>query len=268
MDALTELVLRYGLTLLFLNVFLEQVGVPIPALPMLVVAGALVADGKLSGASTLAVVLAASLLADSIWFGLGRGYGRRVLKLLCRVSLSPDSCVRQTEGAFGRWGVSSLLVAKFVPGFSTVAPPLVGATGVGFGRFLLFSAGGTLLWAGAALFAGILFRDAIDGLLAQLAALGTRALLLVFVALALFVAVKWWQRRSFYKALRMARISVQELQLLMHGDPAPLVVDVRTDAGRMQDPRRIPGAIVIDVGLLDEEIRRLPTSREIILYCT
>jgi membrane protein DedA with SNARE-associated domain len=267
-NKLTALVLRYGLLFLFLNVFLEQMGAPLPAVPTLVVAGALVADGKLSGTGVLAVAFFSTVLADSFWFFLGRLYGQRILKTLCKISLSPDSCVRQTEGLFERWGLSSLLFAKFIPGFSTVAPPLAGATRAGFGRFLLFTSGGTLLWAGSALLGGALFRGAIDRVLSFLADLGGRALVVVGIALALYVAFKWWQRQRFYKALRMARISVDDLYRLMQEGKPPLVVDVRTVRGRTSDPRRIPGAVVLDVENIDAQIPTLPVGREIVLYCT
>lgn len=268
MNELTRLVLRYGLTFLFLNVFLEQIGVPIPAVPTLVVAGALVADGKLSGAAALAAALVATLLADAIWFGLGRLYGQRILKTLCRISLSPDSCVRQTEGFFERWGLASLLFAKFIPGFSTVAPPLAGASRAGLAPFLLYTAGGALLWAGAALLGGFAFHGAVDRILRSLTDLGSGALVIVCVALALYVAFRWAQRRHFYKTLRMARISVDDLYRLMQEGKSPLVVDVRTAHGRSLDPRRIPGATVLDLENLDAQIARLPAGREIVLYCT
>ena len=151
MNELTALVLEHGVGFVFLNVLLEQLGLPIPAVPTLVVAGALAADGKLPFGRLLAVALVATVAADTVWFLLGRRYGQKILKTLCHVSLSPDSCVRQTEGIFDRYGLASLLVAKFVPGFSTVAPPLAGAAGAPLPRFLLFTAGGTLLWAGCAL---------------------------------------------------------------------------------------------------------------------
>jgi membrane protein DedA with SNARE-associated domain len=268
LNELTRLVLRYGLTFLFLNVFLEQIGVPIPAVPTLVVAGALVADGRLPGPAALAAAFFATVLADSVWFGLGRLYGQRILKLLCKVSLSPDSCVRRTESLFERWGLSSLLLAKFIPGFSTVAPPLAGASRASFARFLLFTSGGTLLWAGAALLGGMLFHDAVESVLTFLTSLGGGALVIVGAALAMYVAFRWRQRRRFFKALRMARISVEDLYRLMQEGKPPLIVDVRTPQGRMRDPRRIPGAIVLDTENLDAQIRELPTVREIVLYCT
>jgi membrane protein DedA with SNARE-associated domain len=268
MAELTRYVIAYGLPLIFGIVLLEQLGLPIPAIPVLIVAGALSMDRNLSAWQVLAVAVAASLLADSLWFLLGRSQGHRILKTLCRISLSPDSCVRQTESVFERWGMPSLLVAKFIPGFSTVAPPMAGATRAGFGQFLLYDGGGALLWAGAGIAGGMLFHRAIDRVLAFLASIGTTAFALLGVGLILFIAFKWWQRRRFYKVLRMARISVEDLRRMMDESQSPLVLDVRTVKGRSIDPRRIQGAAVLDVYNLDEELKELPREREIILYCT
>ncbi|MFI5120031.1 MAG: VTT domain-containing protein [Thermoanaerobaculia bacterium] len=268
MNELTTLILRYGVGFVFLNVLVEQLGIPVPAVPTLLVAGALAADGKLQFGTLLAAVMVATVAADTVWFLLGRRYGQKVLKTLCRVSLSPDSCVRQTEGLFDTYGLASLLFAKFIPGYSTVAPPLAGAAGAPLPRFLLFTAGGTLLWSGSALALGVLFHGAIERALSFLANLGGGALVLLGAALVLYIAVKWTQRRRFYKFLRMARIRAADLRRLMDEGKAPLIVDVRSHNARARDPRRIPGAIVVDILQLDEKISHLPTDREIVLYCT
>lgn len=268
MDSLTQLLARYGLTVVFVNVLAEQLGAPVPAVPTLIVAGALAADGSLSGWLALLLAIVGSLIGDVVWFYLGRVRGRKILTLLCRISVSPDSCVRQTDRLFEEWGVSSLVFAKFVPGLSTVAPPLAGASGIRLGRFLWFSFLGALLWAGSSILAGFVFHDAIDRLLAVLADLGHRALVVLAAALAVYVVFKWWKRHRFFKALRVARISAEELDRLMREGPPPLVVDVRTPGGRAQDPRRIPGAIALDMETLDEHLEDLPTERAIVLYCT
>ena len=268
MAALTQYVITYGLPLVFVVVLLEQLGAPIPSIPVLVVAGALSMDRDFSAWQVLLVAIVASLIADSVWFLLGRAQGHRILKVLCRISLSPDSCVRQTESLFERWGMPSLLVAKFIPGFSTVAPPMAGATKAGLDEFLLYDAGGSLLWAGSGVLAGVFFHRAIDRALAFLASIGSAAFVVLGVALAAFIAFKWWQRRQFYKVLRMARISVDDLHRLMDEGLNPLVFDVRTVKGRLVDPRRIRGAAVLDVENLDVELRDMPRDREIILYCT
>jgi membrane protein DedA with SNARE-associated domain len=268
MNELTQYVIAYGLPLVFGIVLLEQLGAPIPAIPVLIVAGALSMKGTLTAWQVLAVAVTASVAADFVWFTLGRWRGNRILKTLCRISLSPDSCVRQTEAVFERWGMPSLLFAKFIPGFSTVAPPLAGATGASAAAFLLYDAGGALLWAGAGVAGGMLFHDAIDRALTLLASIGSRAFILLGAGLAVFIALKWWQRRRFYQMLRMARISVDDLRRLMDEGKSPIVVDVRTSGARARDPRKIPGAAVLDEGQLDASLAELPRGREIILYCT
>jgi membrane protein DedA with SNARE-associated domain len=268
MVSLTQSVIAYGLPLIFGIVLLEQLGAPIPAIPVLIVAGALAVNRDLNAGNVLLVAVAASLIADTVWFLLGRRQGHRILRVLCRISLSPDSCVRQTESVFERWGNPSLLVAKFIPGFSTVAPPMAGAAGARLSSFLVYDAGGAFLWAGAGLAGGMVFHDAIDRVLAFLTSIGSAAFGLLLAALALFMAFKWWQRRRFYKMLRMARITVEELRGLMDEGKSPLVLDVRTTLAHTHDPRRIRGAAVLDVSHFDTALKDLPRDREIILYCT
>lgn len=268
MHALIDQLARYGLPLVFVNVLLEQLGLPIPAIPTLVAAGALSAGGRLSLGALLGLAVLASLAADSLWYLLGRRHGYRILKVVCGISLSPDSCVRQTESLFERQGVVSLLYAKFIPGFSTVAPPLAGAVRIGFARFALFDSGGALIWAGSGVALGMIFHRAIDRVAEYLEGLGFWALVIAAAALAIFVAWKWWQRRRFYRFLRMARISVTELRRLIDDGRAPVIVDVRSRAAAQADPRRIPGAIRLVMEEIDAQIGLLPPDREIILYCT
>jgi membrane protein DedA with SNARE-associated domain len=268
MSKLVAYVAQYGVLLVFANVLVEQIGIPLPALPTLIVAGALSRGGQLSFAALLSAALVASLGADLVWYGLGRRYGNRVLKTLCRVSLSPDSCVRQTEGIFERWGMTSLVASKFITGFSTVAPPLAGAMGAKLPAFLFYDALGALLWAGGGLLLGWIFHRAIDDVLSFLEGLGTGALYVVGAGLALFVLFKWWQRRRFYKTLRMSRISVGELRELFGKEPKPVVFDVRTPAERKYEPRRIPGANTMAVSELEARLPGIPPETEIVLYCT
>ncbi len=268
MKELVALVLGHGTILVFGNVLLEQLGLPVPAVPTLVVAGALAADGKLSLAALLLAAFVPTVFADSLWFFLGRRYGQKLLKALCRVSLSPDTCVRQTEGVFEKYGLASLLFAKFVPGYSTIAPPLAGASGTPYARFVFFTAGGTLLWAGSALALGALFHRTVDRVLAGLSSLGGWAFVVLAGGLLLYILFKWHQRRRFYRFLRMARIRVADLRTLMDAGESPVIVDVRSSGARQRDPRRIPGAVAIDLEDLDAHVALLPADREIVLYCT
>jgi membrane protein DedA with SNARE-associated domain len=268
MQEMMSLLAHYGLAFVFLNVFLVQVGVPVPAVPTLMVAGALAVGGDMSLSAIIAVAVAASVLGDLVWYVGGRIYGLRVLRLLCRVSISPDSCVRQTEDRFLRWGAVSLVFAKFVPGFATVAPPLAGALRVKLIPFLGYSSISAALWAGMAAGLGMMFARQIDWLLEELKNMGGYALMVIGFALALFIAFKWWQRWRFFKVLRMARISVDDLYRMMQEGHEPVVVDVRSEGARSLDPRRIAGAVVVDIDRLDEMLPQLPPERDIILYCT
>lgn len=257
-----------GLGFVFLNVLLQQLGLPVPTVPTLVVAGAVAAAGKMSASALYALAVAACVIADSTWYLAGRRYGGRVMSLLCRVSLSPDSCVSQTQGAFERFGSKALLVAKFVPGLALIAPPLAGATRMPFGRFIGFSALGAGLWVGAALLGGALLHTQIERLLPQAAQVGGAAAAVLVLLIAAYVAYRWWERRRFLAALDMARISVEELRQQIEAGAAPVIVDVRSPTAQTLELRRIPGALHVPVQDAARHLQKLPRDREIILYCT
>lgn len=189
------------------------------------------------------------------------------MRTICRFSLSPDSCVRQSEMRFQRWRGGMLLVAKFIPGLSTVAPPLVGAMGLRRSTFLWLDGLGSLLWITVAVALGHAFASQIGVLLTALANAGTVALELVAALLALYIAIKWWQRQCLLHALRMARITVEELNRAMAGGNAPVMVDVRSEPGRMIDPRIIPGALLADPKSIGRVVRGLAPDRELVIYC-
>ena len=265
---MNRLIAEYGLALVFANVLLEQLGLPIPAVPALVVAGALAAEGELSSFAVFGVAFVACMIGDGIWFLAGRRYGRRVMAFLCRVSLSPDSCVRQTEFRFERWGRLTLVLSKFIPGLSTIAPPLAGAMRLGWPSFLLLNSLGVVIWAGVAIGAGMAFHTEINEFIVRLEGLGTLAAEVVGVLLGGYIALKWWERRRFYKTLRIARIGAADLRALMDGGRRPVVVDVRSPGARDLDPRFIPGALAMDAAEVDGRLGELPADREIVFYCT
>jgi membrane protein DedA with SNARE-associated domain len=266
--SLVHYVLLYGIPLIFVNVLLEQLGVPVPAVPALIVAGALSRDGELSSTHVLLAALFASLIADYIWFLLGRKFGYRILRTLCRISLSPDSCVRDTEARFERWGMKSLLIAKFIPGFSTVAPPLAGASGRSTLAFVIYDGIGALIWAGTAVAAGRAFHRAIDRVLAALENLGWWAIVIAGSLLLLVIVIKWSQRIQFIKQLRTARIQPHELKAMLDRGELPVVLDVRTPGARKHDPRAIPTAILALLSDIDAPLRDLAPHQEVVLYCT
>lgn len=268
MEQMIALLAQYGLALVFANVLLAQAGVPLPALPMLIVAGALVRDGQLSLTLVLLVAVVASLLGDLPWYAAGRIAGYRVLRVLCRISIEPDSCVKQTETRFERWGALSLLIAKFVPGFSTVAPPIAGAMHLALTPFLLYSAAGALLWAGAAVALGMVFHTQVDQVLKWLSDMGALALLVLALVIGFYLAAKWVERRLFIRVMRMARITADELKALMHDDAPVKVLDVRSSTARKVDPRRIPGAVAVDINAAAHDIGELTPQHHVVVYCS
>src|SRR5262245_9685718 len=158
---------RHAVPVVFVNVLLQQLGLPVPAVPTLLLAGSLAAAPPVL-AQALAAAVIASVVADGVWYGAGRAFGYRVLAGLCRLSINPASCVNQTEARFVRWGIPSLVVGKFIPGFSTVAPPIAGALRMSLPGFLAAAGIGALLWAGLALAAGWLLRGAVPDVVAML----------------------------------------------------------------------------------------------------
>jgi membrane protein DedA with SNARE-associated domain/rhodanese-related sulfurtransferase len=265
---LTLALTQYGFIVVVLNVLLDQIGLPVPAVPTLIIAGAVAADGQLSLGALFLGSVAACLLADCGWYWVGQVYGIRVLKTLCRISLEPDSCVSQTQTRFERWGVNSLVIAKFVPGLAIIAPPLAGAMRIGWLRFIALSTLSAALWSGCALFAGVLFRPQIQQLLHVLDRLGSAVGLIAVLLVAVYIAYKWWQRARFYSLLRMARIGVGELYELMQAGAAPVVIDVRSTTARALEPRWIPGAMSISLAEVGQHLKDLPRDRDIIVYCT
>lgn len=268
METLRQLLAEHGLALVFANVLLAQLGLPLPAVPMLVVAGALVAEGTLHFLPLALAVMVASLAGDVPWYFAGRRYGYRVLRTVCRLSIEPDSCVKQTERIFTRWGPPSLIVAKYVPGFSTVGPPLAGAMQLRFGPFLAYSAAAALLWAATPVVAGILFHREVEWALKRLEAMGAGAVAVLAGLIVLYIAFKAVERYRLIRLLRMIRIDVGDLRGMIDARQEPFILDVRSALAREAQPRRIPGAIAVPLDLVESVFDRIPPDRDIVLYCS
>lgn len=274
MQALTTLFAEHGLLALSLGVFTEQVGAPIPSLPFLLLAGRQASEGLLPVWQVLAASALAAMGANTLWFLAGRRLGRRVLTLLCRISISPDSCVRQNELSFARRGAQTLLVAKFVPGLTVLAPPLAGALGLSWSRFLIYNLAGSLLWAGVGIAVGWVFHAQIDGLLAALDGLGQIALAVAVGLLAGYVAWRLWRRWRVRRVLQgLERVAPDELAALLgsrHGMAGRLrVVDVRATSPALPLESRIPGALHLDLRRLDDAdaLAGWPQDAEFVTYC-
>jgi membrane protein DedA with SNARE-associated domain len=263
-----DFLIRHGHSVLFVWVLVEQLGVPVPAMPLLLAAGALAGTGHLSFFAALFFAVLGALTSDSVWFQLGRHKGIKVLQLLCRISLEPDSCVRRTEGIFARQGARSLLVAKFLPGLGLVTPPLAGIFRMRFRRFLLFDAMGSTLWAGAFLGLGYVFAGEIERVAARLASLGGWLLVLAAAALAVYIGYKFVARQRFLRELRIARITVEELKEKLDAGEQVTIVDLRHSMDFEAEPEVIPGALHMEAKGLEEKSTRLPRDGEVVLYCT
>ena len=258
---------EHVLPTLFGALLAHQLGVPIPAFPLLIWAGAISYGDPLLAAQAFVLGTLAGTFGNLPWYFAGRRYGYRILKLVCRVTLSPDSCVRQTENAFDRRGPSMLVVSRFLPGIETVAPPLAGALSLPVGRFVLYDAAGSALRAAAGLALGLVFHDQVGWLLDRLTALGTNAVLLLGALLGAYVAWRLAQRWRFLRSLRTARISVHELNDMMSRGQDPVVLDVRSAAHRRLDGRQIPGAHPVDLDALESTLERVPRDGEVVVYC-
>ena len=247
MQDVVHLFQAHGVAAVFLGVFLKQLGAPIPALPVLLLAGAHGAGDGAYLAGVLVAATAASVLADVLWFQAGRRFGRSVLAFLCRVSLSPDTCVRKTELSFTRRGAWTVVLAKFIPGASMVARPLAGAIGMRARTFFVLNLAGTLLWVGAAIGAGALLHAQVDRALHAMDGLGNTALLLVLAAFALYVAWRAMHRYLVRRTLRgVPRLTAAAVARMLADGERLVLLDVR--AGSDSARARAAGAVSAPLG--------------------
>jgi len=268
MNEVLDFLSRHGPSVLFAAVFVEQLGVPLPASPWLLAAGALAADGEIKWAGAIAAGTFGYLVADAIWFCLGRYGGNRVLNFLCRISLEPDSCVRKTQNLFARYGMRSIVLSKFIPGFNTVAAPLAGSSGMSAFRFFVLDSISSLLYAGGLMALGGVFKRQLEQVIAALASLGGGALAVLAAALALYFGYKYFQRYRLLKELRMTRITVDELQEQLKAGGAPIILDVRSLAEVERDPMLILGAQHISLEEIDSCKQAIPPERDVVIYCS
>lgn len=268
MNETFQFLVRHGYSVLFVWVLAEQLGLPLPATPLLLAAGALAGSGQMNAPLAIVIAVAASLIGDVIWYEFGRRRGGKVLSLLCRISLEPDSCVRKTENAFVRHGARSLLIAKFVPGLNTMAPPLAGIIGMKVGRFLIFDALGALFYLGSFVALGYVFSSQIERVAERLEGLGFWLVVILGGGLAAYIAWKYFQRRRFIRSLRIARITPDDLRQKIENGEEVVVVDLRGSLDFEAEPRTIPGAIRLAPDKIEEGHEQIPRDRDIILFCT
>ena len=273
MSSMMFLLLRHTYSVLFGWVLIEQAGLPIPSIPLMLAAGTMSAAHKLHVAYALPIVMLACLLSDSMWYFLGKRYGSKVLDLLCRFSLEAATCVSRTQGTVTKRGAFTLLFAKFVPGLSTMAAPIVGQAKIPYPTFVLYDMTGTLIWASAWLFAGRFFGDLAKRSTDFFAALGHFAGLLVVLMVIAVLVYRVVKRRQFVSELRGLRLEPTQLFAMIddakrEGKDPPFIVDLRHPLDLLPDPRVLPGALRIGPDQLKERSTMIPRDRDIVLYCT
>ena len=269
MESLIQFLTQYGYVLLGGWVLAEQIGLPLPAAPVLLAAGAMSAKGPFQFWAALGVAVFGCLVADLFWFRIGQKGNHRVLQFICRISLEPDTCVRRTSTLIEKHGPKSLLVTKFIPGLNAVAAPLAGSAGIGLPKFLTFNSLGSILWCGCFLGIGYLFRERVTDIALWMGQFKwSLALALLVVIPGAYIGFKYWQRRRFAREVWMERISPEELLRRIQADESVVVVDLRHGLDFLPDPRTLPNAIRIPPNELEQRYEEIPRDREVVLYCT
>jgi membrane protein DedA with SNARE-associated domain len=265
----TQLLLQHGYLFVFLYVFAVGIGLPIPADPLLLIMGALVGDHHYNLFEAFFAAVIPAILADYIWYEVGRLKGSSVLRLICRVAIEPDTCVRTAETNFTKRGVSTLYIAKFVPGLSLISMPMAGVIGMSRRRFLVADTIGCSLWVGSYMLVGVLFHRYVESLIVQIGLFGKRAGMVVVAFLLIYIGYKYVQRWRILRELRFNRITPDEVRLLLDTSKEALtIVDLRHPSEVDRDSFKIPGAVVLRPEELRAKAREIPADQEIILYCT
>lgn len=268
MNEVLAFLLRHGYWVVFVFVLAEQIGLPVPSTPILLAMGALAGLGKISFWQAFALGLLASLIGDCLWYWLGRKRGYSVLNLLCRIALEPDSCVRRTENVFTRFGAGALVFAKFVPGLSTAAPPLAGLFRMPMWRFLVSDTAGAAIWVGAFSLLGFLLREQLELAAEYATRFGRWVGIGLIVLFAGYILWHIWQRQRFLRKLRIARINAEDLARKLKTGEAVMIVDLRNPLDVQTSGAKLPGALLMAPGELEDRHEEIPRDRDVILYCT
>jgi len=263
-----QFLVEHGYGVLFAAVLAQQIGLPIPSTPFIIAAGALARSGQLSFGATIFLAFCAAMIADLVWFEIGRRRGVRVLQFLCRISLEPDYCVRRTENSFARYGAKTLVVGKVVAGVSVLATPMAGVYGLARSRFVIFDGIGILLWIIPFELLGYAFSDQLEDVVAYASRFGGLLSILVVVALASYIGWKYLQRRRFLRSLRVARITPEQLKAELDSGADLVIVDLRHAIEDEAEPRMVPGAIRLPAENLEERGEEIPRGKTLVLYCS
>ena len=268
MPVALDFFLKYGYWILFLWVLIEQLGVPIPSVPLLLAAGTLTSTHRMSLPLVLMSIVLGSLVSDSLWYWMGKRYSGAVVKLLCRLSMESNTCVRKTENYFSKHGAGALVLAKFIPGLGTVAAPIAGQTGMEYRLFALYDTAGILLWAVAFTLGGRFFGDLLKRDANALAWAARFGFLLFVLLLLSFFVWRFFRQRAFLREIRMARLDPKELKAMLDRDQPVYIVDLRHPLDYLPDPRTLPGAVLLSPDKLLEHCSEIPRDRDVVLFCT
>lgn len=260
-------ILHYGIVVVFASALIDRSGLPIPSFPVLLVAGALSRSGGPGAPAVIGAAALGVIIADLAWYTAATRLGGRVLGFLCRFTLSSDSCVRQTQDIFARFGAWSLLFAKFVPGLGYISVAMSGITRVRLYIFIAADSVGATLFVSLPVILGRIFHNAIDTVLARLTQLGEFGGAIVASLLLMYVAGRWIERQAFARKLRMARISVDELAGLIESGTPPIIFDVRRSDARLRDGV-IPGAVAAHTEDMEKLLDAYPRDVEVVVYCS
>lgn len=262
---MAEFLIQHGYAVLLVVGLIAQLGAPIPLTPLLIAAGALAKAGQLSFAAVIGLSVLASALGHLVWYEAGRRRGTAVLRLLCRISIEPDSCVRRTEDLFARHGGRALVAAPFVPGLGAVAPPLAGMAQMPIARFLLLDSAGAFLWSGLLAGSGFLAGPELMALVQAGLRYGAWVALAAGAALGGWLGWKLAQRSAVARAAVAPRIEADDLRSRLQAIDPPIVIDLRSEVTRGDSS--IPGARPVALRDLPRWAEGVPRDKEIVLAC-
>ncbi|MGI8771556.1 MAG: VTT domain-containing protein [Acidobacteriaceae bacterium] len=260
--------IHYGYIVLFLWIAAEQLGMPLPSVPLLITAGTLTATHQMRLSLVIGAAVAACMLSDSLWYYMGKRFGGTVVRLLCRFSLESTTCVRRTENRFQKYGAWALLFAKFVPGLSTVAAPLAGQTGMRFRSFFQADFAGAVIWSLSMVLIGRFFGDVMKHHPSGLHTLTQSAGVLFLLVIVALLASRVLKQRAFLQQLRGSKIEPEELKAMLDQGQEVHIIDLRHPLDYLPDPRMLPGAELLTPETLVARSESIPRDRDIVLYCT
>jgi len=266
--AATRFLSEHGYSVIFVWVFLDQAALPLPSIPLLIAAGALTALGGLNGVAVIVTATIAALLADVIWYQLGKRGGDKAISYVCKLSLEPDSCVTTTRNAFGRFGPFTIVIAKYLPGVQTLAPASAGFIGAPFGGFMLLDLLGTLLYVVPFVAGGYLFQPQLLAALTAMGELGDGIWPPLLVIAALYIAFKAAQWIVFFRGHRLRRLSAEDLHARRSNGEEITIIDLRQRLDYELQPLAIPGALRIPITEIAKRRDEVPDHHDVALVCT